>query len=362
MSAPIVGADPSAVEQQLARVDTARVNLDAAQSRLNAAAANGYTAGAGGGPGRDATDTLSQSVFDARRELTQQTAILSDLNRARTEVDSRPVGVPALPENAGVQSFPPPPSFASQAAAGLTESSHDINRSTFGLVPDVAKDIDVFSHWGQHSGADQAGALIDVASSVPIPGARFLGPAVHGVGDLLGIADHVPTGVVDDLAGGGAHAHGDHTPPAGDHSVTHADGDAGHVAHYSVEDTAALLAASEANGGHLMEKHVGKSLDYLAARLGARPGMEVVSTFTSTDEATAAVTTVLQHNQSQIDTWLTNGAAKPLVLRAPFDGGSVLFRGAAEPVIGTSALVVLVPDGASSVRVVTGYMERKAIP
>ena len=128
------------------------------QSRLNAAAANGYTAGAGGGPGRDATDTLSQSVFDARRELTEQTAILSDLNQARTEVGGQPVGVPALPENAGVQSFPPSPSFASQAAAGLTESSHDINRATFGLVPDVAKDIDVFANWGQHSGADRAGA------------------------------------------------------------------------------------------------------------------------------------------------------------------------------------------------------------
>ena len=55
LAAPIVGADPSVVTRQRAKVDAAQRNVDAAQSALDNAAAENYTLGAGAGPDRGAT-------------------------------------------------------------------------------------------------------------------------------------------------------------------------------------------------------------------------------------------------------------------------------------------------------------------
>ena len=206
---PVVAADPSVVARQASKVADARRALDGAQAKLDAAAKRAYTEGPGSGRGRDVTDPLSQAVFDARRNLTEQSAILDDLNKsAATTGAAQPVPTPPLPPHAGVQAFPPEPSIASQAAQGLTESSHDINKYTLGLVPDVAKDMHTFSHWGDASSGNRTDALLDSTSLLPF--GKALGEAHHGLDALGGISHHI-----DDVPG---IPHAD--PPSGPHTGT----------------------------------------------------------------------------------------------------------------------------------------------
>lgn len=349
LTAPIVEADPSVIDQQRARVESARQTLDAAQAKLDAAAAQIYTQGAG--PSHDDTDSLRQAVFDARRELTDQTKILSDLNQAAAEsgIPTRPV--PALPENAQVQALPPQPSAFAEGSRALSEGS-------LGIIPDVAKDVDVFTNWGQHSGAEQTGAVLDAAGLVPIPGTKGVTEGIeHGL-DALNAARHfddVPAPHhIDDVAG--AHASPDVPHHAADTSDTHhISDDTGHVAPYGFEDTTALLTTSEAAGGHLIERHVGQTFDDLSARLAEGPRPGTVSTFATADEASTAVSTALQHNQAAIDAWVAHGATDRLRISVPFDGGAVLVRGATSTVPGTSVLVVLQGVGNGRWIVLTGY-------
>jgi hypothetical protein len=124
-----------------------------------------------------------------------------------------------------------------------------------------------------------------------------------------------------------------HTPP--DAPVEyHSGGGTGHVAPYGVEDTSALLAASEATGGHLIDRHVGQTFEDLSGRLDSTR-LPVVSSFGTADEAASAVSTALQHNQQVLDEWISNGATGKLELDAPFSGGDVLRRGATEASAGT---------------------------
>lgn len=349
LTAPIVGADPSVVTRQRAKVDAAQENVEAAQAALDNAAAENYTLGAGAGPDRGATDLLTQRLFDARRELTNQTEILKELNLAVGESGGRPVDVPPLPPNADVQSLPPEPSKFAEASRALSEGS-------FGLIPDVAKTADVLTNWGEHSGAEQTQALLDIAGMAPLPGGKLVSEGVeHGL-DALGVfgrhSDDIPTDVPT------PHVGADDVPSSPDvPDVDVPDGaanDIGSVGPYGIEDTNALLTASEASGGHLLEKHVGQSFDDLAARLG-RSRLETVSTFADTDEAVAAVDSALRHNQQAINEWVRDGAAGKEEFVAPFIGGELLNRGAPETVVGTGVKVVLKGDGTGGWYVLTGF-------
>jgi hypothetical protein len=133
---------------------------------------------------------LTQKLFDARRELTDQRQILEDLNFAVTESGGRGVEVPPLPPDADVQSLPPEPSKLAEASRALSEGS-------FGIIPDYAETADVLTNWGEHSGAEQAGALLDIAGSLPLPGGKLVTEGVeHGL-DALGVlgrhTDDIPT-------------------------------------------------------------------------------------------------------------------------------------------------------------------------
>lgn len=223
LEGPIAAADPSIVDQQLGRVEAAQQAVAAAQAEVDAAAAQTVMQGPGVGPGRDVTEPLAQALFDARADLTAQTEILENLNQAAAETGGRQVDVPALPPNADVQAFPAPPSLAEQAAEGLTEASHDISKKTFGIVPDVAHIADVYANWGEHSGEDQVGAILDTAGSLPLPGAKPLGEALqHGL-DLFTAGRHaddvvpgIPHEVVDGPSGGHTpHQPVDHPGPPG---------------------------------------------------------------------------------------------------------------------------------------------------
>lgn len=189
LAGPIVAADPGVVNRQLAKVHAAEQKVEAAQAALNDAAAENYTAGAGGGPDRGVTDLLTQRLFDARRELTDQRQILEELNFAVTESGGQGVKIPALPENADVQSLPPEPSKLAEASRALSEGS-------FGIIPDYVKTAEVLTNWGEHSGAEQTQAVLDVAGSIPLPGGKLVTEGVeHGL-DALGVvgrhADDIP--------------------------------------------------------------------------------------------------------------------------------------------------------------------------
>lgn len=213
LTAPIVDADPSVLDEQRARVESARHTLDAAQAELDAAAAQIYTQGTG--LGRSDIGALSKAVFDARRELTKQTKILEDLDQAAAASGGPTVPVPALPENAQVQGLPPHPSVFAEGSRALSEGS-------LGLIPDVAKDVDVFTNWGQHSGTERAGAVLDAAGLVPIPGAKSVSEGIEHSLDALNAARHFDDGLD---ASAGAH-HAPDAPPSPD-ATTHHSGEVG---------------------------------------------------------------------------------------------------------------------------------------
>ncbi|CAJ1579253.1 hypothetical protein [[Mycobacterium] wendilense] len=191
LAAPIVAADPSVVDDQVARVDAARQAVDAAQAELDAVLGQNYTQGPGGGPNRDVGEALAQTLFEARRDLTEQTRILERLSQARADLGGQPVGIPELPRNADVQAFP-------EKSLTFADASRALSEGSFGLIPDVAHDIEVFRNWGEHSGAEQIGAVLDVAGAIPFPGGKAFSEALQQALDAASTAgrhaDDIPTG------------------------------------------------------------------------------------------------------------------------------------------------------------------------
>ncbi len=213
LEAPVVGADPSVIGDQQARVDAAHESVASAQAALDDALAQSTVAGAGAGTSRDQLDALGQALFDARGEVTSQTEVLENLNAAAGEVGQGRVPIPSLPENADVQAFPQEPSAFAEGSRALSEGS-------FGLIPDVAHDIDVFQNWSEASVEDRVGAVLDVAGAAPIPGGKFVTEGLeHGV-DAFNAGRHVD----DVLDAGSAGAH--HLPDAP--STPHIDVGANH--------------------------------------------------------------------------------------------------------------------------------------
>lgn len=354
LEAPIVGADPSVIGDQQARVDAAHESVASAQGALDDALAQSTVAGAGAGPTRDQLDALGQALFDARGEVTSQTEVLENLNAAAGEVGQGRVPIPALPENADVQAFPQEPSAFAEGSRALSEGS-------FGLIPDVAHDIDVFRNWSDASVEDRAGAVLDVAGAAPIPGGKFVTEGLEHAVDAFNAGRHVDDAL--DAGSAGAHHLPDtpsvpHVDQAPDAAGSHGGGgaDAGSVGGFGFEDAGALLQSSEGNGGHLIERHVGRTFDDLSARLDEYPGLRQVSTFGSVDEAATALSAALNHNKSSFDDWIANGAEGKIELVAPFEGGSVLARGADGPVPGSSVKMVLKSDGSGGWYVLTGMV------
>ncbi len=354
LEAPIVGADPSVVGQQQARVEAAHESVASAQAALDDALAQSTVAGAGAGPSRDQLDALGQALFDARGEVTSQTEVLENLNAAAGEVGGGRVPIPALPENADVQAFPQEPSAFAEGSRALSEGS-------LGFIPDVAHDVDVFTNWSEHSVEDRVGAVLDVAGAAPLPGGKFVTEGLEHAVDAFNTTRHVDDAL--DAGSAGAHhlpdapstPHVDHTPDVpGSHGG--GDADVGSAPTFALEDATAILHSSEANGGHLIERHIGRTFDDLSARLEGSPRLGQVSTFASVDEASSALSAALQQNKNVFDDWIANGARGKLELVAPFEGGSVLVRGSDSVVPGSSVKMVLKTDGSGGWYLLTGMV------
>jgi len=90
-----------------------------------------------------------------------------------------------------------------------------------------------------------------------------------------------------------------------------------------------FLHENEARGGHVLDKHVGKTDEELLARLKSEPHLREVSTFT--DEATAerVIKAAIAENQDEIGKWLKNNQNTKLALayKSPVSVGRMLIRG-----------------------------------
>jgi hypothetical protein len=70
------------------------------------------------------------------------------------------------------------------------------------------------------------------------------------------------------------------------------------------------LAAHEAQGGHLIIKHVGRTDTQLAQRLQAEPNIPAASTFMNRAEAEAAVSEALSSNSQKVTHFLNSNKGK----------------------------------------------------
>jgi hypothetical protein len=70
------------------------------------------------------------------------------------------------------------------------------------------------------------------------------------------------------------------------------------------------LAAHEAQGGHLIIKHVGRTDTQLAQRLQAEPNIPAASTFMNRAEAEAAVSEALSANSQKVTQFLNSNKGK----------------------------------------------------
>ncbi|WP_074133183.1 Tox-REase-5 domain-containing protein [Mycolicibacterium houstonense] len=218
--------DKATIDRQAAKVEAARQTLAAAEAKQKAAAGQGYVQGAGSGPSPEEFKSLTQEVFDARRELTEQTNALRELSAASAANGGPTVPVPALPPDADKQAFPPPPSISDR----LADANHQLSENTFGLIPDVAKTIDTFNNWGTASTEDKAQAILESAGMLPLPFGKPLAEGLeHGIDIFSGGARHLddlPTHHVDAPSGG----HAPVDAPAAGHAPVDAP-------HHSAPDT-----------------------------------------------------------------------------------------------------------------------------
>lgn len=180
--------------------------------------------GAGPGPRTGEAVPLAQDVFDARAELTAQRDLLVGLNESASEAGLPTAAISDLPARTDVQAFPAEPPVSDRATEALTEGTKDAAQTVRdATMPDVANMYDVATDYDNATDTQKQQAAIDLAGMAPIPGSKWAAEGLeHGL-DALGVAgrhtDDIPTGGVDDLAGGTAH-------PAPDApSVPHIDAD-----------------------------------------------------------------------------------------------------------------------------------------
>ena len=119
------------------------------------------------------------------------------------------------------------------------------------------------------------------------------------------------------------------------------------------------LEAHENAGGHLLERHVGKTPEDLSARLASDKDIDAASSFTDKATAEKAVAETIETNQAKIDSWLASGAKRPLAISQTMDEpvGISMPRGAPAASPTSSVRVILVRDASfpDGYRILTGF-------
>ncbi|MEZ1318436.1 RHS repeat-associated core domain-containing protein [Pseudomonas fluorescens] len=105
------------------------------------------------------------------------------------------------------------------------------------------------------------------------------------------------------------------------------------------------LAAHEAQGGHLIRKHVGRTDSQLAKRLKAEPNIPAASTFPDRATAERASSKALDANRKKIEKFLQGKKEKTIVTHTfPYPVGNSLPNGHKNPVPASKVFLVLVKD------------------
>jgi RHS repeat-associated protein len=115
------------------------------------------------------------------------------------------------------------------------------------------------------------------------------------------------------------------------------------------------LQAHENAGGHLLERHIGRTAAQLDARLAAEVKLKSASSFVDRAEAEAAASIVLRENAAKISEWVEQGMPNKLVITGDFSGGIIRVVGGYEAEA-NGALLVLKPNaGGGGYYILTGY-------
>lgn len=115
-------------------------------------------------------------------------------------------------------------------------------------------------------------------------------------------------------------------------------------------------------GGHTLARHVGKTKEFLEARLAANPHLEEVSTFHSVQDAERGINSVLRLNADRVARWAASAPLKEtmdFVGPAVGDLGVVLVRGAPSLAQGRIVKVVLKKQSYNGMQyfILTSYLE-----
>lgn len=118
------------------------------------------------------------------------------------------------------------------------------------------------------------------------------------------------------------------------------------------------LQAHEDAGGHTLERHVGKSEDWLVDRVN-RENVSAASSFRDVDDAEHFIAETIAENQDRIDAWVDGQGGNRLVLDASFDAstGISVKRGDSQAEDVFSVRLVLERSDALGIgyRIITGY-------
>jgi len=120
------------------------------------------------------------------------------------------------------------------------------------------------------------------------------------------------------------------------------------------------LSRDEAQGGHILRKHVGQTEEQLRQRLERERNITGASTYTDRSTAEHAVGSAIAQSQSEIQNWLSQQERHPnLVLDYDSEGpiGRTMNRGEHQSRACEHAIVVLKYNGPNHYYVLTSYPE-----
>lgn len=119
------------------------------------------------------------------------------------------------------------------------------------------------------------------------------------------------------------------------------------------------IRENEEQGGHILEKHVGKSQEQLKQRLAAEPHLKTASSFHDGGTAEQSIAAALDQNQGAIEQWLKRSSREklPLKYKSQSSLGIALDHGEAVARTSDVAIIVLKPDSRGGFYVLTAYLE-----
>ncbi|MGN8346893.1 RNase A-like domain-containing protein, partial [Pseudomonas sp. SMV71] len=122
------------------------------------------------------------------------------------------------------------------------------------------------------------------------------------------------------------------------------------------------LAAHEARGGHLIDRHIGRSEAQLRKRLELEPHVPTASTFPDRASAESTVSKVLNAKETEIDGFLNNKLEKKLVLQQSFPSpvgvGVIRKSGKLESLSVVTLVLKKSKQSPTGYNLLTGYVEK----